>query len=508
MPPSHQDALLPPGLIKQLEASPNLPSLPAIAVQIIEASKNPDISLRDVASIISSDPAIAAKLLRLANSPLYSQRRTIHNLREALTMLGFNAALTIALSFTLFQSLQLKQNIQCNHDNYWKRSILAAEIARSLGRQFGLAKTEDLFLVGLLQDIGILALENLNPSPYLNYDKTCIKHSERINLERNLLQLEHSSVSAWLLESWNFPDRIVNAISHSHSLNNEIEVQSDAERQFHLCLGFSGVLADLWLEENHDELFESTIEASRLVLNIDTEEFNQLISHINQQLVTISSLFEINLDDEIKQGKLLDEANELSLMHNLNIIQQAEKNQRTLNDIHQRVQDIEKENRLDHLTKVYSRKYFESLLEDEFESARLNNWPLSVAFIDIDKFKKINDAHGHLVGDSIIIAVAKFFLNNIRKTDILARYGGDEFILMLPGASSKIAAETLKRLVLSLKKSTQINIEEQILVPTVSVGLATRADKNNFDDVAGLVHAADKALYKAKAAGRDRIAVY
>ncbi len=508
MPSSFQDALLPDELIKQLEASPNLPSLPAMAIKIIQAGKDPDISLRDVAKIIASDPAISTKLLKIANSPLYSQRRAIHNLREALTMLGINAALTIALSFSLFHSLKMKQNIQCNHDNYWKRSILAAEIARSLGRQFGISKIEDLFLVGLLQDIGILALENLSPSPYMNYDKTCIKHTERINLERNLLKLEHSAVGAWLLKSWNFPATIVNAISHSHSLNNEVQNQDKEACQFHICLSFSGTLADMWLEENPDELFQSTIEAARLVLNINEDEFKQLVANINEGLVTISSLFEINLHDEIEQGKILDQAQELSLQHSLNIIKQSEKNQRQIEDIAIQVSRIEKENQQDYLTKVYNRKYFENLLEEEFENASLNHWPLSIAFIDIDKFKEINDTHGHLAGDKIIIAVADFFSNNIRQTDILARYGGDEFILMLPGASTKVAEEALKRMVNLLKTSTQIQIEGKTLTPTVSVGLVSHMDNNTFSNVESFIQAADKALYKAKAAGRDCLAVY
>ncbi len=508
MPNTHQDALLPPDLEKQLAANTNLPSLPIIAVKIIEASKDPDISLRDVASIISADPAISAKLLKIANSPLYSQRRAINNLREALTLLGFNTALTIALSFSLFHSLKVKGHSKCNHDNYWKRSILSAEIARILGRRFKLSKLEDLFLVGLLQDIGILALENLTPPPYFNYDKICIKHTERINLERSTLKLEHSCVGAWLLNSWNFPQTIVNAVLHSHSLSNHIQVQDKTSSQFHLCLSFSGTLADMWLEENPNELFQSTLEAAALALNIDADEFSQLVADINKELLNISILFDVNFDDEIKQGQILEEAREVTLLRSIHFIKQTEHDQHQIEDIAEQVREITKENQLDYLTKVYNRKHFERLLEEEYENSNINRWPLSIAFIDIDNFKEINDTHGHLTGDKIITAIADFFSDNIRQTDILARYGGDEFILMLPGSTAQIAEEALSRLITLLTTSTQINIDGQTLTPTVSVGLASHMDINSFANAENFIRAADKALYKAKAAGRNCLAVY
>ncbi len=508
MPDTLQDALLPPDLEKQLANNTNLPSLPVIAVKIIEASKDPDVSLRDVASIISADPAISAKLLKIANSPLYSQRRAINNLREALTLLGFNAALTIALSFSLFHSLKVKGHSKCNHDNYWKRSILSAQIARLLGQRFRLSKLEDLFLVGLLQDIGILALENLNPPPYVNYDKMCIKHTERISIERKILKLEHSCVGAWLLNSWNFPATIVNAVLHSHSLSNHMQVQDKAASQFHLCLSFSGTLADMWLEENPTELFQSTLEAAGLALNIDADEFSQLVAEINKELLVMSALFDVNFDDEIQQGQILEEAREVTLLRSIHFIKQSENDQRQIENIAEQVKEIEKESQRDYLTKVYNRKHFERLLKDEYENANINRWPLSIAFIDIDNFKEINDSHGHLIGDKIIIAIADFFSENIRQTDILARYGGDEFILMLPGSTTQIAEEALNRLITLLRKSIRINTDDRTLTPTVSVGLASHMDINSFPDVESFIRAADKALYKAKGAGRNCLAVY
>ena len=263
------DSLISPDLEKLLISCTNLPSLPAVALNIIDASKDPDISLHEISAIISTDPAICAKLLKIANSPLYSQRRKSENLREALTLLGFNAALTIALSFSLLQSLGRNKN----HETFWKRSIISASIARILGTKLGVTKLEDLFLASLLQDIGILVMQCLDESPYPE-DSNGLQHVERINLELEVLGLEHSLIGAWLLKHWNLPSYLINSVMYSHSLNTGLSNQSEEDISFHYCLNLSGGLADIWLSDNRGDLLLSILEVTKQVLSVDNEQFN------------------------------------------------------------------------------------------------------------------------------------------------------------------------------------------------------------------------------------------
>lgn len=503
--------LITPEIEQALSLCTNLPSLPSVALKVIEASKDPDLSLRDVSAIISSDPAITAKLLKIANSPMYSQRRSVNNLREALTLLGFNAALTIALSFSLHQSLNNaavnSQNNQSN-ENYWKRSILSAVIARLLGSTLGVHKVEELFLAGLLQDIGILVLDCIKNTLYLKSDEQGLKHSDRILLEKELLGVEHSVVGAWFLKSWKLPDRIVNGIMYSHSLTENFSEESEEDICFHHCLNFSGVIADIWLEETSGELFQSTMDAAQMFLGLDKAEFNKLIMDINNELPEISDLFEINLINKKERDRVLDEARELLLERSIHFIKQSEDDRRQLEKVSEKVKEVEKINQRDHLTEIYNRRHIEYLLDEEYESSNINKWPLSLAFIDIDDFKYVNDTYGHFAGDEVIKFIATFFLNNLRETDVLARYGGDEFILMIPGATTDIAQVLLTRLIEKLKKEPKVEVDGVTLNITVSVGLATHFDKINFDSLKDLVTATDEALYKAKAKGKNCLAIY
>lgn len=496
-------SLISPELEKLLISCTNLPSLPAVALNIIDASKDPDISLHDISAIISTDPAVSAKLLKIANSPLYSQRRKSENLREALTLLGFNASLTIALSFSLLKSLGNNKN----HETFWKRSIISASIARILGSKLGVTKLEDLFLASLLQDIGILVMQCLDDSPYPE-DSNDLQHIERINLELEALDLEHSLIGAWLLKHWNLPSYLINAVMYSHSLNTGLPNQSKENISFHYCLNLSGVLADVWLDGNREELLLSILEVTKKVLSIDNEEFNEIIIEIDDALPAMSDIFEMLLVGDKDREHVLNEARELLLERSIHAIKKSEEDRRYIESITDRVEKIEKASRLDHLTKAYNRQHIEKLLEIEYEESNINKWPLSVAFIDIDDFKLVNDTFGHLAGDEVLKSISNFFSNNIRQTDVLARYGGDEFILMLPGSTSNIAKALLERLLSLFKSEVIIDVKDIKITTSVSIGLATHTGMTGFEKLKDVLAAADEALYKSKKEGKNCLSVY
>lgn len=503
MPIEDLNQLIPAELEEELNVCTNLPTLPAVALKIIDASKNPDISLHEVTSIISGDPALAIKLMKIANSPLYSQRRSLNNLREALTLLGFDASLTIALSFTLLQALGGEKN----HEDYWKRSILSASIARMLGKKLHVARLEDLFLAGLLQDIGILVLQSLKNSIYPEGVDN-LTHSDRIKLEEQDLGVEHSHVGAWLLKSWNLPEYLINSALYSHALNTKTPNQNKDEDYFHYCVSLSGNLADIWLSDNPGELLLSNLEVTKIILNINNDELNDIIVDIDVSLPEISTMFDILLIGNTERQKVISEAKELLLERSLHTIKQSENDRQHIDNITDKVEKIEEESRLDHLTGAYTRQYIDHLLEVEFKESSANCWPLSVAFIDVDDFKSINDVYGHLAGDEVLKSISSFFLNNTRRTDFTARFGGDEFLLMLPGATSKVAQSLIERLLVLFKDEVKTRVKDEDINVSVSIGIATHVGEHNFDSLKDLIDAADKALYKAKSEGKSCFSVY
>ena len=498
---------LPEELRNQILKCPALPSLPAVVMKVIDASKDPDIGLAEVSEIISADPALSAKLLKIANSPLYSLRRTIHNLREALTLLGLNASLTIALSFTLVKSLKGDKPKKTDQDMFWRRSLLSAAIARHMGYKLGLPNLEDLFLTSLLQDLGILVLECVDTSFYQDYDSKSMAHNDRILLEENKLQVDHAAIGAWLLQSWRLPEKLYTAVLNSHQARVYDAEAPDAEL-FQQCINLASNIADIWLSEQQSDLLRGNLPHIKAILKIEDQEFEDFIEDINELLPEVSSLFEITISDKETRDRVLDEARELLLERNLKVIKQSEQDRRQLEAMEEKHKDLEDEARRDPLTGLFHRKYFEHLLEEEFENANLNRWPLTVAFIDLDNFKEVNDEHGHLIGDQVLREIASYFSSHIRQTDILARYGGDEFILMLPGSTSEVAENMLTRLLKELRNDYKEDSNQSPVKQTVSIGLATHIDGNDFANIKDFLNAADEALYKVKETGRDNLASF
>ncbi|AIZ31665.1 diguanylate cyclase AdrA [Pseudomonas parafulva] len=157
----------------------------------------------------------------------------------------------------------------------------------------------------------------------------------------------------------------------------------------------------------------------------------------------------------------------------------------------------------DSLTGLINHGAWKDLLTREFQRCRRADQASVLALIDIDHFKQINDVHGHLMGDDILRTLSALLPTHLRKTDLVARYGGDEFCVMLPGAGLAQAEEILERLRQAVECYRHPDLPEQRL--SLSIGIAAYGAHQLSAD--GWLHEADMALYQAKSAGRNRVVV-
>lgn len=154
----------------------------------------------------------------------------------------------------------------------------------------------------------------------------------------------------------------------------------------------------------------------------------------------------------------------------------------------------------DELTKLYIRRFFNLKLESEFRRAKRYRKKLTLAMCDIDYFKKVNDTFGHQVGDTVLQTVANLLKTQVRDTDIPARFGGEEFVVILPETSGEGAQVFGERFREAVAESTTPELPRQV---TISIGLATYPD--DADSIQTLIGAADSAMYEAKQRGRNRV---
>ena len=200
--------------------------------------------------------------------------------------------------------------------------------------------------------------------------------------------------------------------------------------------------------------------------------------------------------------------NDLStLANNLNLM---------LKTIKQQQNTLEELTLTDHLTGLANRRRLDSQLEFEVERYKRYHTPLSILVCDVDDFKSVNDTYGHLLGDTVLAEMASSFITNLRKTDLPARFGGEEFVILLPDTSmakAKLVADKLRNEVKALRFATKNN---DLIGITLTIGISSTEQFDEFtkenlptmDDAKYfLLEQADKALYRGKSAGKNQISI-
>jgi diguanylate cyclase (GGDEF)-like protein len=174
-----------------------------------------------------------------------------------------------------------------------------------------------------------------------------------------------------------------------------------------------------------------------------------------------------------------------------------------------RVTLLEKESITDSLTGLYNRRYLDRRLEEELARAKRYALPLSILLVDIDHFKNVNDTYGHQAGDLVLSYLGKLVLNAVRTSDIAARYGGEELLVIAPNTPIVPAGALAERLRHHIESHelvlTSESSKRQSIHITVSIGVAVSTPR--IDDIKKIVHEADAALYRAKQEGRNRVVV-
>lgn len=181
----------------------------------------------------------------------------------------------------------------------------------------------------------------------------------------------------------------------------------------------------------------------------------------------------------------------------------AELNRSLEQQVQARTAELERLSYEDPLTGLKNRRFFNQVLEREIRRAERESQPLSLMICDLDEFKQFNDSHGHAAGDEALRHVAKVLKQVFRQSDLICRYGGEEFVVILPGADSQAGLHKAEQLRSAIATS-RVVFDQQSLGPiTLSVGVASWPEEQGGSDA--LLAAADDALYRAKRTGRDRV---
>jgi diguanylate cyclase (GGDEF)-like protein len=476
---------IPANLLMTLQSCRTLPSVPAVAIQVLNLSQDPEIGTAKIAQAIARDPALTARILKVANSAWCGVRHNVTTLNQAVNLLGLNGTMSLALSFSMVRGLKTVGGPAFDHLTYWRRSAIAANAAVSVGAGQTIVNQGELFLAGLLQDIGMMILAEALPT----YGRLAVTaandHNALVEIELKELGADHAQVGSWFLDKWKLPESLVKAVNTSHEKEN-------IEGLLAKSVAIGGKVAEIWVNPNAIAATEFAADSAKKLMGFSSEHFEQVLTATAADLAEVTANLDIPVGDEAFINKLLDQAREALSEINVRALQE--------------VRSLSVQVHRDALTMLYNRTYLDQILEEQFHKSKAVGQPLTLIFIDIDNFKHINDSYGHNGGDGVLVSVSQAIHSAVRSSDTIARFGGDEFVVLFNNTGENAGAMLAERIRSTVAKQLHYAGEGICIHVTISIGVTTMLPGSKLRSAKELLEVADRHLYAAKLAGRNRVA--
>jgi len=474
-----------------------LPTLPSIAMRILRAVRNKESGIKEIGEILATDPTLSAEVLKAINSHFYSLPNKITSVPHAVNLLGSQTVKSLALSFSLVKNLQSKEANGFDYVDFWKTSLTGAVSAKILTEKILPHFAEDAFFLGLIHNIGTLAMNQCMPKQYqLVMNETKGSSFTCSEAENRFFGFNHMMLGEYMTKSWGLPEAFTTPILHHHGLD-DIEIQEPNTDVMTKLLRLSSLFIDL---SNYKENKASTTFAQieYLLHNYGIKDKLPIVEDIAKEIhlktMNVFPLFNIKVDEDTDYFGIIEEArNELINLSSDFMAQLCEQKKQ--------IENLSKQAMTDSLTSLLNFNAFHKCLDKEIERAQRYKHNLCLIMADIDHFKNINDTYGHLAGDHVIKTVAQFFQDVVRTSDSVARYGGEEFAIILPEiskADAMIVAERLREKI----DSMHFEHDNQPISVSLSFGISFMKPGNIADKIE-LIKKADTALYQAKKAGRN-----
>lgn len=485
-----------------------LPTTVAVAMKFVELGKNIDAGPEDYCKVIGSDPSLSSKILSLANSSWFGVRNRVTKLQVAINLLGLGTVRTLAISYCLtglHNNLKLSAEESCT---FWTASLCKAVMARRVAALSDDKHADEAFTAALFQDFAIPVMFTIAREPIWNmFSNSEIDTQARLQQERELFGLDHAEVGRAIAQRLELPDLFVDAIAFHHKLQNLREFithkpLADALHAAALCPHSLNKWNRGDTEQLGRHLRSLGVQDPTEFLQTVANDFADLYRYFEQGECPAAQLSELII---LATRELADSTTQM--VENMQFLQlQTSGIGQDVNQLVNQHRKLEEAASHDPLTGALNREGFNRHGSDLIGKASRYGITMAVVYLDIDHFKKLNDTCGHAAGDKALRTVARIMQETVRQTDLVGRFGGDEFVLLLNDCNRENAQAIVERI---LSQVYEMPMSESVIKagikPSLSAGIIIFNGKGNSIPLDNLIARADELMYQSKRSGGNRM---
>jgi two-component system, cell cycle response regulator len=410
--------------IERVLSIPNLPTMPAVAVRVLDLATSRDASVREIASVIENDPALASKVLRTVNSSFFGLSRRCGSIQQALVFLGLHSLKSLVLGFTLLRSASANGEDEVGFDfpSYWRRSIYSAAAAREIAQRHRRCDPDEAFLTALVRDIGMIALWRAFGDRYLQIiDLSKGDHDRLCAVEQRTLDTDHAEISAELTARWRFPIAFAQAIRFHHRVDEVVgEVQPLAR-----TIGLAATAASVLAPKCGPETLDCFYSNAREWFGIQKSEAEALLSGI------VTHARELSVTFDLETGETPDVEAILSAAERIRSEQQL-----TEPGVPMTGDDSAEKEILELETIPESHVFSEDLARQFTLARRAAQGRIGVMLIGVDRARTLQQAFGmHGVEAALRHTLRRMQLVLPRNATVY-RFVGAELAVMIPSVES------------------------------------------------------------------------
>ena len=498
--------------IQQMWSGEALPSVPAVALRVIRRCRNPNIDFGELAKLISADPALAARLLRLANTCEFCGRRRIGSLRAALNRLGLSHTRALVLGFAFASELQEQIPKEFDIHGFWRNALTTCHAGRILARRVKPSYADDAFSAGLLQDIAILALRCALSHDYaavLNEQANCPAR-ELHEVEQAHLGTTHMEIGSRLLARWGLPPDIHRPVLYHHSLASEMpDDLPQSTVKMARILGLGDLAARVFNEPDRNISYQAFLYGAEEICDLSEQAARDALREVRMAMENTATAFDVDPSS-------MPSHEEIEAMAGHSVARLRAELGGDMSKLRSRISARRSENEgrqkssapvasaYDELTGLLTYENFLPQLKDSARITRQQGAPLALMILDIDHSSAIKRDHGEECRDEVIRALSRYTDSNLRPTDIIGRIGGDRLAVLLSHCDIEIALKPAERLRRGIARCSR----EWDCLPggngiTVSVGLVVVESGSGEVTAQKILEKAHMCLCVAKSQGRN-----